>query len=67
MQTHHGSIESRGGGRRGTAGLPYPTMTTEDICNLPVQQIAEETSILFIWATFRKLKECLKVIESWRI
>lgn len=54
-----------GGGKRGTAGLPYDTMTTQDICNLPVQQIAADTSILFIWATFRKLKECLKVIDAW--
>lgn len=54
-----------GGGNRGTAGLPYPTMKTEDICNLPIKEISNDTSILFIWATFRKLKECLKVIDAW--
>lgn len=54
-----------GGGRRGTAGLPYQTMTTDDICKLPIEDIAEDTSILFIWATFRKLEECLKVINAW--
>lgn len=54
-----------GGGHRGTAGLPYNTMTTKDICSLPIQNIAEEKSILFIWATFKKLKECLAVIEAW--
>lgn len=54
-----------GGGRRGTAGLPYQTMPTERICRIPVISIAEETSILFIWATFRKLEECLRVIKAW--
>lgn len=54
-----------GGGKRGTAGLPYPTMSTEEICKLPVEGISKETSILFIWATFRKLEECLEVIKSW--
>lgn len=54
-----------GGGHRGTAGLPYKTMSTEEICDLPVPRIAEDASILFIWATFRKLEECLKVIRAW--
>lgn len=54
-----------GGGHRGTAGLPYETMETDDICNLPIKTIATDNSILFIWATFRKLKECLKVIDAW--
>lgn len=54
-----------GGGHRGTAGLPYSTMTTKQIGELPIQNIVDERSILFIWATFKKLKECLKVIEMW--
>ena len=45
--------------------MPYPTMKTEDICALPIKNIADKKSILFIWATFRKLIECLKVIEAW--
>lgn len=54
-----------GGGNRGTAGLPYTTMSTKDICDLPINDISADTSILFIWATFRKLKECLNVIDAW--
>lgn len=54
-----------GGGKRGTAGLPYPTMNTSEICKLPILKISDDTSILFIWATFRKLKECLEVISAW--
>lgn len=55
-----------GGGHRGTAGLPYQTMSTEDICSLPIKELQADKCILFIWATFKKLKECLKVIEAWR-
>ena len=54
-----------GGGHRGTAGLPYQTMKTEEICGIPVKNIMADESILFIWATFRKLPECLKVISAW--
>ena len=54
-----------GGGRRGTAGMPYPTMTTEEICNLPIDRITKDNSILFIWATFRKLEECITTIKAW--
>lgn len=54
-----------GSGHRGTAGLPYSTMTTDEICNLPVRELADSQSILFIWSTFPKLKECLKVMDSW--
>ncbi|HDR1507654.1 TPA: DNA methyltransferase [Pasteurella multocida] len=43
----------------------YSTMSTQDICNLPVSSITDETAILFIWGTFPKLEECLKVIKSW--
>lgn len=38
-----------GGGNRGTAGLPYKTMKTEEICRLPIHEIADSSSILFIW------------------
>ena len=54
-----------GGGHRGTAGMPYPSMTTEEICSLPVNEIADARSILFIWATFPKLTECMKVMDAW--
>lgn len=40
-------------------------MKLEDICNLPVKEIAADDSILFIWATFPNLKEALEVIDAW--
>lgn len=43
----------------------YPTMTIEDICALPVQNIVTDDAVLFLWATSPKLVEALKVIEAW--
>jgi N6-adenosine-specific RNA methylase IME4 len=45
--------------------LHYDTMTVDEICNLPVKNIADENSILFIWVTFPILDQVFKVIESW--
>lgn len=49
----------------GGASTYYPTMPLEDIKNLPVQDLAEDDCILFIWATFPCLPEALSVIEAW--
>jgi N6-adenosine-specific RNA methylase IME4 len=46
-------------------GIVYPVMKTEDICSLPVKDIADSNCMLFIWATFPILKKSFKVIESW--
>lgn len=43
----------------------YPTMTLEEICALPVSDLATEDAMLYLWATAPKLAECFKVIESW--
>lgn len=43
----------------------YETMTTEDLCKLPINKIADESSILFMWATFPTIKEAFKVMEAW--
>lgn len=43
----------------------YQTMNTDDICKLPVRDIATDNALLFIWATFPNITEALKVIESW--
>lgn len=43
----------------------YPTMSLEEICALPVKDLATDDAILYLWATSPKLAECLKVIEAW--
>lgn len=51
-------------GKRG-ACYKYPLMTTEDICNLPVANIADEDCALFLWATMPKLQDAFLVMERW--
>jgi N6-adenosine-specific RNA methylase IME4 len=43
----------------------YPTMGLGDICSLPVEQIADENCVLFMWVTLPKLNEFMRVVESW--
>jgi N6-adenosine-specific RNA methylase IME4 len=43
----------------------YNMMTTEDICNLPIKELADDDCLLFLWVTFPCLKEGLKVINAW--
>lgn len=43
----------------------YPTMTLEEICLLPVAEIATPDSVLFLWTTSPKLAESMQVIEAW--
>ena len=43
----------------------YNVMSINDICNLPVNDIAAENSILFMWVTLPKLNEFMKVVNAW--
>lgn len=52
-------------GVQGAAEKCYPTMALEDICNLPVNKMADDNAILFLWATFPKLQEAIQVIDAW--
>ena len=46
-------------------GITYPTMTLEEIKQMPIQDMSEKDSALFLWATMPKLQEALDVIEAW--
>ena len=43
----------------------YPTMKLDDICSLPVSNIAATRSHLYMWVPNALLPEGLKVMESW--
>jgi N6-adenosine-specific RNA methylase IME4 len=47
------------------ASLPYPTMALEDIKAMPVRDIADENSILWLWTTNAHLRVAFEVVESW--
>ena len=52
-------------GCSGTMANHYAGMRLVDICNLKVNKISADNSILFLWATYPMLKEALTVIEAW--
>lgn len=43
----------------------YPTMSLDDICALPLADIATDDAILFLWGTSPKLAEAMLVIDEW--
>jgi len=45
--------------------MDYPVMSLEDIKNLPVENISNDRSVLFLWTIQKYLKESFDVMESW--
>lgn len=43
----------------------YPTMDLDEICALPVADVAADDSVLFLWTTSPKLIEAATVLEAW--
>lgn len=43
----------------------YPTMSLEEICALPVDDVVTPDAILFLWTTSPKLEESMRVIAAW--
>lgn len=43
----------------------YPTMTLEEICALPVIDLATDDAVLFLWTTSPKLEESFAVVDCW--
>lgn len=48
-----------------TRDLAYPTMTVDEICALPVCDLAEDDAHLYLWTTNGYLPQAFAVIESW--
>jgi len=48
-----------------SAESQYPTMSTEEICKLPIKDLADENAVLFLWVTNPLLEDALKVCEAW--
>ena len=45
--------------------LPYPTMTVEQICALPVADLADVGCHLWLWTTNRFIEAGFKVLRAW--
>ena len=50
---------------QGAAENHYPTMSIDELCALPVPELAAKDCALFLWATFPQLPEALRLIRAW--
>ena len=44
----------------------YQEMATQEICDLPVQNITADKAILFLWSPSPKVEEAMDIIEAWK-
>ncbi len=57
------TYSKKGQGR--SAEKHYPTMTLDEICLLPVEQLADSDCVLFMWTTVPFLRDCFSVLDAW--
>ncbi len=49
----------------GGATKHYPTMSIDELCSMPIMDLAQDDAVLFLWVTSPLLNECFAVIEAW--
>ena len=64
---YKGQLQHNGKGRPDTGGAlrHYSTVTLKDLKNLPVRDIAEDNSLLFMWATSPHMDQAIELGKSW--
>lgn len=45
--------------------LPYPPMTTDEICALDVSSIAHDDAVLWLWTTNAFMRDAYRVLDAW--
>ena len=45
--------------------LHYPVMPLEDICGMPIKDLADVNAVLFLWTTSYHIFQSQAVLESW--
>lgn len=60
------TVQARGSTSTYTsASVHYRTMAAADIAALPVESVAADDSVLFLWACWPMLKEAFALIDAW--
>jgi len=54
-----------GGSLKSGSAFQYAVMSLDEICNLPIRDISEEDSVLFLWVTCPMQEEGMKVMKAW--
>jgi hypothetical protein len=58
-------VFDRNSGSERCAEAHYPTMPLDEICALPVSDLAMSDAVLFLWTTAPTFPESLRVIDAW--
>lgn len=54
-----------GGANGASKDLPYPTMTLDEIRELPVAELAERDAHLYLWTTNAYVEHSYSVVRAW--
>lgn len=49
----------------GHVGRHYPSMTIQELCDLPIRDMAEDNAVLFLWVTSPLLEDAFPLIRAW--
>lgn len=49
----------------GAAEHHYPTMTVDELCALPIADLAPSDAVLFLWATSPLLDDAFAIVSAW--
>lgn len=49
----------------GATQYHYPSMSTTELCAMPIAEIAEDNAVLFLWVTSPLLEDCFPIIKAW--
>ena len=50
---------------QGNRELSYPTLSVQEIINLPIRDISEKDSVLFLWTTNKYIEQAYYVARAW--
>lgn len=57
--------QKTGGSMISGSASKYPVISDDDICALPVSNIADNNAVLFLWATVPLLPETFDIMRAW--
>jgi N6-adenosine-specific RNA methylase IME4 len=57
--------KNTGGNMKSGSAAHYNIMNLDNICKLPINELADDDCILFMWWVASQPREALKVVESW--
>lgn len=44
---------------------PYPSMSTDEICAMRIEELAHDDAILWLWTTNAFMRDAFRVLDSW--